>query len=80
MINIVKDNPLAIYKNSDPMLEWSKISESTGISIQTLISISYKDSIKIGKINLANSEKIKRVLGIDLGKYYKNTDEKASGK
>ncbi len=70
MIN--NKNPLSIYKNSDLMLRWEMISEQTGIKIQTLLSIASKDEDSIGKINLSTSEILKRKLGIDLGKFYKN--------
>lgn len=77
---IIKDNPLARFKDSDKMLEWKMISSQCKIPVQTLISIASRDSKTIGGISLAISETIKRLLGIDLGNYYKNTDEKASGK
>ena len=64
------NNPLARYKLQDPMLEWSMISNQTGISIQTLISIASKNEVEIGKITLANAETLKRKLGVDMGSYY----------
>jgi hypothetical protein len=63
------NNPLKRFKNNDAMLEWSNISESTNIKIQTLISIASKDSKKIGNISLINSERLKRTIGVDMGKY-----------
>ncbi|NTU69209.1 hypothetical protein HGB13_00025 [bacterium] len=79
---IISNNPLARYKNSDPMLQWDMISKSTGLSTQTLLSVASKDENKIGGVSIATSERLRRTLGIDLGTYYKinNTDEKASGK
>ena len=66
------NNPLARYKLQDPMLEWSMISNQTGISIQTLISIASKNEVEIGKITLANAETLKRKLGVDMGMFYNN--------
>lgn len=67
---MVESNPLKIFKASDPMLEWSNISASTGIKTQTLISIASKDNKQIGNISLANAERLKRTIGVDMGKYY----------
>lgn len=64
------NNPLARYKLQDPMLEWSMISQQSGISVQTLISIASKNENDVGKITLANAETLKRKLGVDMGSYY----------
>lgn len=69
------NNPLARYKLQDPMLTWEMLETSTGIKVQTLISISQKNEESIGNVNLSNVEKLKRKLGIDLGTYYKCDEE-----
>lgn len=63
-------NPLEKYKKQNPC-EWKDISATTGIPVQTLMSILKKDEKTIGGVTLATAIRLEQTIGIKLSEYYK---------
>ena len=63
-------NPLRKFKEFEVDSDWETISKTTGIPVQTLISVASKDEQKIGGISLSTAEKLRRTIGVNLASYY----------
>jgi hypothetical protein len=59
-------NPLAIYKMSDPNINWPDIAAKTGIGVTGLIKLAEMPFEKIQGIQVRTYFKLKEELGIDM--------------
>ena len=60
------DNPLNKFKKSNEPYSWEKMSDETGLTVQSLINIAKKERDQIKSIKIGTYEILKEKLEVDL--------------